>query len=129
MKPIILLDLNYTLVANSETKKAPFIRQIEQEEYRSDLIRLVLPFHVILITARPEKYKDATLDNIMHKTNWLPDEAYFNDTNLAPQFFKRNIILDNLGKRYPLSSMIAIESNPKTIAEYHKLEILCLSIQ
>jgi hypothetical protein len=34
-RPIILLDLNYTLVANSEVKLQPFTKQIEQEIYRA----------------------------------------------------------------------------------------------
>ncbi|MGB1127627.1 MAG: hypothetical protein ACPG3X_04575 [Opitutales bacterium] len=44
---IYLLDLNYTLVANSPKRRdppiRPFIRQIEQEAYRQWLIELLRP--------------------------------------------------------------------------------------
>jgi hypothetical protein len=140
MKPIILLDLNYTLVGNSENKKAPFIRQIEQEEYRRDLIDLVRPHFVVLITARPDKYRTITLNHIKTQTNWQPQEAIFNNTNLAPHLFKPKAIKEMLATKeynstndgrifYVLKGMIAIESNPRTIEAYKKMEILCLSVK
>ena len=63
-RPIILLDLNYTLVANSEVKVQPIVRQIEQEIYRSELIDAVRDLAVILITARPASHRTATLDSV-----------------------------------------------------------------
>lgn len=128
MKQIILLDLNYTLVGNSEKKRAPFIEQIKLETYRMDLIELVRPHYVILITARPVKYQAPTLGSIAQKTGWKPQEYFFNDTNLAPQWFKRSVVINRLTK-FHSEQMIAIESNPKTINEYKKMGILCLSVQ
>ena len=61
---IILLDLNYTLVANSTEKKRPFAMQIQHEKYREWLVSLVAPYHTILMTARPEMHRQATLDSI-----------------------------------------------------------------
>ncbi|MHB1051348.1 MAG: hypothetical protein ACYC09_14815 [Bacteroidota bacterium] len=128
MKPVILLDLNYTLVANSHMKRAPFLEQIKQERYRSDLIDLVRPFEVILITARPVKYKAVTLANIEGQTNWQPAAAYFNDTFLPPHLFKRLTFVEKIEWKYSPEKFVAIESNPKTIKEYHLLGITCLSI-
>lgn len=128
MKPVILLDLNYTLVANSHMKRAQFTEQIKLERYRKDLIELVRQFEVILITARPEKYKAITLGNIEQQTGWRPAKAFFNDTNLAPHIFKKKTFVEEIEWRYGNESFIAIESNPKTIKEYHLLGIMCLSI-
>jgi hypothetical protein len=48
---ILLLDLNYTLVENSDDKRRPFIKQIEAEQYRRWLVELIRPHHVIMMTA------------------------------------------------------------------------------
>jgi hypothetical protein len=128
MKPVILLDLNYTLVANSHMKRSPFLEQIKQERYRKDLLDLVRPFEVILITARPVKYKAVTLANIEGQTNWQPAAAYFNDTFLPPHIFKRKTFVDKIEWRYGSEQFIAIESNPKTIKEYQLLGVTCLSV-
>ncbi|MFW5883824.1 MAG: hypothetical protein ACOCVG_05590, partial [Verrucomicrobiota bacterium] len=77
---IYLLDLNYTLVANSpprgERPLRPFTRQIEKETYRHWLIDLLQPHEVILITARPSRYKEPTLARIADQTGWQPMDAY-----------------------------------------------------
>jgi hypothetical protein len=112
----ILLDLNYTLVSNSAIKLSPFIRQIEGEVYRMDLIEAVKPYPVILITARPAKYTEATLKSIKTKTGWQPDEAFFNDQGMFPPAFKKTVL-----ERFLLTrdiEMIGVESNPKTRAMY-----------
>ena len=65
---IALVDLNYTLVENSPKwgapKIYPFIRQIEQETYRQWLVDFLRDKYAILITARPQKYREATLERI-----------------------------------------------------------------
>ncbi|MFA6109796.1 MAG: hypothetical protein WDA75_13605 [Candidatus Latescibacterota bacterium] len=129
MKTIILLDLNYTLVSNSEKKKAPFIKQIEGEEYRKELIELVRPHTVLLITARPIKYEVSTIESLRTKTGWTPQFTAFNKYNLAPHLFKKKIVTEQIQIKFQDVVLIAIESNPKTIAEYKKLGILCLSVQ
>ncbi len=128
MKPVILLDLNYTLVENSHIKRSPFLEQIKFETYRKDLIDLVKPFEVILISARPEKYKAITLGNIEQQTGWKPARAFFNDTHLPPHLFKKKTFEEEIEWHYGNEKFIAIESNPKTIKEYHLLGITCLSI-
>ncbi len=128
MKLVILLDLNYTLVANSHIKRAPFLEQIKHEEYRKDLIELIRKHEIILISARPEKYKAVTLGSIKEKTGWEPDHAYFNKTNLPPHLFKKKIFEEEIEWHYGNEKFVAIESNPKTIKEYQLLGITCLSI-
>ena len=63
---IYLLDLNQTLV--DKNKDDPrlhlFGSQIEAEIYRQELVAEFRGKYVILITARPAKYKTQTLANI-----------------------------------------------------------------
>jgi len=129
MKTIILLDLNYTLVSNSEKKAAPFTKQIEREVYRRELIDLVKPHYTILITARPARYRALTLAHIVDSTDWYPDESYFNNMNLPPHLFKKRMFIDGIQSNHSKDRFLAIESNPKTIAEYKKLGVECLSVQ
>lgn len=120
---IILLDLNYTLVANSDSKVKPFSRQVVEETYRIDLIQALSNETVILVTARPEKYRKVTLKSLWIKTKWRPRAAYFNDLNLSPPFFKERVLLDHLMKNYSPKQMLAVESNPKTRAMYSRYKV------
>lgn len=120
---IILLDLNYTLVSNSEEKLRPFSKQIENEHYRKNLISAIEDEYVILITARPEAYKTRTLESIKKKTGWMPHEAYFNHMNLRPHIIKEIILKTLLIPRLKTELMLAIESNPQTRAMYNKHNI------
>ncbi len=119
---IILLDLNYTLVANSKEKRQPFISQIDNETYRPWLIKLVKKHHVILITARPARYKEATLESILKKTGWQPQESYFNSYGLAPPEAKETILNQHILHKQQ-GVLLAIESNPRTRAMYNKYGI------
>ncbi len=82
---IILLDLNYTLVANSKLKersRAPYNDKILQETYRLELIELIKGHTVLLCTVRKETYRDITLRTIAQKcSGWQPHEAYFSSTD------------------------------------------------
>ena len=122
---IVLLDLNYTLVENSNVKVSPFARQIEQEKYRQWILDAVNPHYVVLMTARPQKYREQTLARIQSVTGWQPQEAYFNDVNLPPPQAKKSIlerfVLRNHGQNG--GSYLAIESNPRTAAMYSKFGI------
>jgi len=129
---IVLLDLNYTLVANSEEKRSPFIRQIEREKYREWLLHLIKDQYVILITARPAKYSEATLKRIERLLDWQPEEAYFNDTGWRPQVFKSYVLRKKIFPRHGRIKDIhylAIESNPKTRAMYAGYRIPCLMVE
>lgn len=115
-KPTILLDLNYTLISNSTEKKSPFIKQIEIEQYRKDLIDAIAGYPVIMITARPIKYQSITLENILNQVGWNPEESFFNDNGWWPPAFKKSIL-----DRYLLErkiTMFGVESNPSTRAMY-----------
>lgn len=121
---IYLLDLNYTLVANSpkkgDEKISPFIKQIEQEEYREWLVDLLRPHQVILITARPEKYHEVTLKRIKAKTNWEPMAAFFNEIKAPPPVTKKHALETHIFPTYGKEGYFAFESNPQTRAMYNK---------
>jgi hypothetical protein len=114
---IVLLDLNHTLVANSHVKLKPFSAQVDQEEYREELLELLRPHRVFLLTARPPKYREQTLARIRLRTGWAPERAFFNDGFLPPPEAK-----DRALRRFILpvepGPFFAIESNPKTRTMY-----------
>lgn len=127
---IILLDLNYTLVANSTIKKSPFIKQIEGEVYRDWLVELVKSLYTILITARPQKYQDQTLASIASKTGWQPQDSYFNFYNLRPPQAKEKALLESIFPRYGKeTSYLGIESNPRTRTMYGKYGIQSIFVE
>ncbi len=77
---IILLDLNYTLVANNPargTTPERMEKRLANEQYRQWLVELVRPHTVVLITARPETWTIKTLDRIEEQTGWRPQDACF----------------------------------------------------
>ena len=124
---IYLLDLNYTLVANSPARGAPpirpFIRQIEQEEYRQWLLDLLRPHRVILITARPNRYQDVTLARIAEKTGWSPMDAYFAEISARPHMIKEHLLKTRIFPKYGDSGYFGLESNPMTRGMYAKYGI------
>lgn len=121
---IILLDLNYTLVANSDKKVSPFYSQIEREIYRADLLEKIVDRKVILITARPSKYKEETLASIASKCGgWQPHDAYFNDIGLPPPVIKKSILERFIFPEYGPSGYFGIESNPATRGMYKRYGI------
>ena len=130
---IALLDLNYTLVGNSpkwgQPRIYPFIRQIEQETYRDWLVDFLRDKYTILITARPNKYEDVSLERIKALTGWQPQEAYFAEISATPPEIKEHLLLNyifpkhgNYGAEY-----FGIESNPKTRLMYEKYGIFSKS--
>lgn len=125
---IILLDLNYTLAANSDTRLAgsdygTFVDTAEL--YRQWLVELVRPHHVILITARPSRWRDRTLARIMAVTGWTPNEAHFNETHsAAPPKLKREILQQQVYPRHGRDvTYLALESNTATRAMYRREKI------
>ena len=131
---IYLLDLNYTLVANSpkrgEPPLRPFTRQIEQEEYRLWLVELLRPHQVILITARPERYREPTLSRIKERTGWQPMDACFAQINARPQFIKKHLLENHIFPKYGEdgSGYFGLESNPHTRAMYAKFGIVAIRV-
>jgi hypothetical protein len=125
---IILLDLNYTLVANNTargTTPERMEKRLAGEQYRQWLVELVRPHTVILITARPVTWMIKTLDNIEEQTGWRPQDACF-----APQgWWNPPAIKEHLLKKdvFPIhgenTRYVAIESNPRTRDMYAKFSI------
>lgn len=118
---IILLDLNYTLVENSPergTVAPPMSARLKEEIYRPWLVVLVRRHRVILVTARPARWREATLARIRAQTGWCPQEAYFNDRNLPPPSWKEWVLKARLLTRFDAEEMLALESNPRTRAMY-----------
>ena len=127
---IALVDLNYTLVENSpkwgSPKIYPFIRQIEQETYRQWLVDFLRDKYAVLITARPQKYREATLERIKLLTDWQPQEAYFAEISATPPDIKEDLLLRYIFPKHGRNGedYFGIESNPKTRAMY-----LCYNIE
>ena len=115
---IYLLDLNYTLVDNSPLRGTPplrpFIRQIEQETYRQWLVELLRPHRVILFTARPEMYREPTLDRIAKLTGWEPMDAFFGEIRARPHVVKEHLLKSRIFPKYGKEGFFAFESNPLT---------------
>lgn len=126
---IALVDLNYTLVENSPKwgapKIYPFIRQIEQETYRQWLVDFLRDKYAILITARPQKYREATLERIKLLTDWQPQEAYFTEISATPPEIKEDLLLRYIFPKHGRNGedYFGIESNPKTRAIYLRYSI------
>ena len=126
---IALVDLNYTLVENSPKwgapKIYPFIRQIEQETYRQWLVDFLRDKYAILITARPQKYREATLERIKLLTDWQPQEVYFAEISATPPEIKEDLLLRYIFPKHGRNGedYFGIESNPKTRAMYLRYSI------
>lgn len=126
---IALVDLNYTLVENSPKwgapKIYPFIRQIEQEIYRQWLVDFLRDKYAILITARPQKYREATLERIKLLTGWQPQEVYFAEISATPPEIKEDLLLRYIFPKHGRNGedYFGIESNPKTRAMYLRYSI------
>lgn len=128
-----LVDLNYTLVGNSpkwgEPRITPFSRQIEQETYRQWLVDFLRDKYAILITARPKRYREQTLERIFKQTAWKPKEAYFAEISATPPEVKEDLLLRYIFPKHGRNGedFFGIESNPKTRAMYGKYGILSQS--
>lgn len=121
---IVLLDLNFTLVANSRDtfhiQRGP---DVAAETYRQWLVDLIRSCHVIMITSRTDDFQPKTLASLRQKTGWLPQEYYFKPVAKrfmnAPQF-KGYILLDRVLPVYgdDPTRYLALESNAATRAMY-----------
>lgn len=130
-----LVDLNYTLVENSPKwgapKIYPFIRQIEQEAYRQWLVDFLRDKYAILITARPARYREQTLERILSQTGWQPQESYFSEISAPPPEIKEHLLLNYIFPKHGRNGdgFFGIESNPKTRDMYACYAIKSLSAE
>lgn len=123
---IYLLDLNQTLVDKDRdaSRITPFEMQIEYEIYRQELVEKLRGKYVILLTARPIKYKIQTLEHIKALTNWQPNEAYFGEIRTFPHFKKEHLLRKYVFRKHGRNiKYFGIESNPKTRAIYANYKI------
>ena len=135
-EPIVLLDLNYTFVENqAEAARlggGDFGRSLEFERYRTWLRDFVRDGHVILITARPERYRARTMARLDSLLGWRPDEAYFNEHDLNPAVCKEQILLTRVfpkhGRPADGTRYVAVESNPRTAYMYSRYGIHALRV-
>ena len=124
-----LVDLNYTLVGNSpkwgEPRITPFSRQIGQETYRQWLVDFLRDKYAILITARPARYREQTLERILAQTGWQPQEVYFAEISATPPEIKEDLLLRYVFPKHGRNGKdyFGIESNPKTRAMYLRYSI------
>lgn len=129
-RPIILLDLNYTLVANNSARgTAPerMEKRLAHEQYRQWLVELVRPHTVVLMTARPETWMIKTLDRIEDQTGWRPQDACFAPRGWwnAPSIKQHLLKKDVFPTHGEHARYIAIESNPRSREMYARHEIPC----
>ena len=108
-----------------EPRITPFSKQIEQETYRQWLVDFLRDKYAILITARPNRYKEQTLERIFSQTNWQPQESYFAEISAPPPEIKEDLLLRYIFPKHGKNGedFFGIESNPKTRAMYGKLGI------
>ena len=122
---IILLDLNYTLIANSkEIRTMPLDKKIKSQKYETDLIELIKDNYVILITASPYRRSHKILRDIKEKTGFEPDESFWNFGRQPPalkKYWMENEVIPQHGD--DVDKYLAIESNPATRRMYKKLGI------
>lgn len=131
---VILLDLNYTLVANSALKRmqgGSYADKIRQEEYRDWLVEMVRGYAVALCTVRHVRYEEQTLERILLQTGWRPALALFNPDpdEYRGQIVKRVYLEDVLFPRFGRPEeqpYLAIESAAETRAMYQSYGILAV---
>ena len=125
-RAVVLLDLNYTFVeTQAEAARlggADFARRLVHERYRLWLRAFLRDRQVILITARPARFRAATLAHMDSLLGWHPAECYFNEHDLPPAVCKQEVLLREIFPRHgrPVDGAryVAIESNPRTAVMY-----------
>lgn len=127
--PIVLLDLNYTLIDNCDDHPdIPFPERIETHTFRHWLVRLLVEHdvRVFILTARPEKHRERTLAHIQASLGWQPERYYGNTRGEPPPLCKERILKEHLLPEFGVATLskpspfIGIESNPRTRTMYAK---------
>jgi hypothetical protein len=118
---VVLLDLNYSLVANSaETMRQ---RRYDRELYRGWLVDLLRESRarVVLVTVRPARWERATVARIGKLLDgWQPDEAHFNDRGWSAPAWKAHVLRERVRPRFPSGSFLAIENNANVHTVYDR---------
>jgi len=126
-----LLDLNYTLVANSnQLRGKPLAYRKANELYRDWLIDFLKQLNtaIFLVTIRPIEDKDWTLKRIADQLfGWQPDDCFFNDLgrHLTPPQWKQIAVESRIFPKYGSDpkNYLSVESNLDTHKMYAGLGI------
>ena len=122
---IILLDLNYTLIANSwDIRYDRLPQKIYNRKYELELVDLIKDNYVILITASPYYTSFDSLKHIRENTDLEIDESYWNFGKRPPElkrYWLQKAVLPTHGD--DPNKYLAIESNKKTRAMYNEFGI------
>lgn len=127
---VILMDLNVALSSNFHLirhyRMSDFVSHVE--EYRQWMVDLLRPEHVVLITARSTRWRDATLRRIRQQTGWEPQHPVFNDTGIPgsrAHDVKRALLETHVFPRYggDVDRYLAIDSNWRTRQMYAQFSI------
>jgi len=100
-------------------------KRLAGERYRQWLVELVRPHTVILISARPDRWLQATLVSIEQKTGWRPVAACFAPQGWwNPPAIKEHLLHKDIIPQWGRDvRYIAIESNPRTREMYARFDI------
>ena len=122
---IILLDLNYTLIANSwQIRYDKLPKKIYNRKYEHKLVELIKDNYVILITASPYYTSYDSLKHIDENTDLKIAESYWNFGKRPPElkrYWLEKAVLPTHGDNP--EQYLAIESNPKTRRMYSEFNI------
>ena len=122
---IILLDLNYTLIANSwDIRYDRLPKKIHNRKYEHELVDLIKDNYVILITASPYYTSFDSLKHIEENTELKINESYWNFGKRPPElkrYWLEKAVLPTHGD--DPDKYLAIESNPKTRKMYGEFGI------
>ena len=113
---IILLDLNYTLIANSwAIRFEKFPQKINKRKYEHELIKLINDNYIILITASPYETSYDSLKHIEENTDLKIDESYWNFGKRPPELKRYWLEKEVLPKHgnYPNKYLVKKTNNPK----------------
>ena len=122
---IILLDLNYTLIANSwQIRYDRLPQKIYNRKYEERLVELIKDNYIILITASPYYTSFDSLKHIEENTDLKIAESYWNfgkRPHELKKYWLEKAVLPTHGNNP--DKYLAIESNPKTREMYEKFGI------
>ena len=122
---IILLDLNYTLIANSwQIRYDRLPQKIYNRKYEHELIELIKDNYIILITASPYYTSFDSLKHIEKNTDLKINESYWNFGKRPPElkrYWLEKAVLPTHGD--DPNKYLAIESNKDTRAMYKEFGI------
>lgn len=132
---IILLDLRSTLSANflemgPNPTPESIMKKEQYKQYLVDWLRQVQKdgWEVHLFTVRSNDRRAATLESILTKAHWQPDDKWFksSETGKAPEV--KSAYLDRLIPERKPSALYALESNAATRKMFEERSISCRPI-